>query len=110
MKYKDKWISNASDEELSLEREKVRQDFCNSDFDDNYREECYTTLGRFDREMSKRAWGDDEPKSSSIHREHGWYLPNDDDWIFIKQPFLTEPDKSNVQNGAVGNFNVDFFL
>lgn len=31
MKYKDKWISNASDEELSLEREKVRQDFCNSD-------------------------------------------------------------------------------
>lgn len=29
MKYKDKWISNATDEELSAEREKVRQDFCN---------------------------------------------------------------------------------
>ena len=26
MKYKDKWISNATDEELSAEREKVRQD------------------------------------------------------------------------------------
>lgn len=48
-------------------------------FDDNYREECHTTLGRFDREMSKRAWGNEEPQAPSIHREHGWHLPNDDD-------------------------------
>ena len=32
MKYKDKWISNATDEELSAEREKVRQGFLQSEF------------------------------------------------------------------------------
>ena len=79
MKYKEKWISNASDEELSAVREMVRQDFCNPNFDDDYREECQTTLGRFDREMSKRAWENEEPQAPSIHREHGWHLPNDDD-------------------------------
>ena len=71
--------SNATDEELSDEREKIRQDFCNPNFDDDYQEECHTTLGRFDREMSKRAWGNEEPQAPSIHREHGWHLPNNDD-------------------------------
>lgn len=72
------FLRNASDEELASEREKVRLDFCNPDLDTNYRVECQRTLGVFDREMSKRAWGDEKPHAPSYHREHGWYLPNDD--------------------------------
>lgn len=35
-------------------------------------------LRQFDKELSKRAWGSETPRPPSIHREHGWYLPNDD--------------------------------
>ena len=78
MGFGKKWFGSASDEELEIEREKVRQDFCNPTLDDDYRESCYETLGKFDKEMSKRTWGDKEPHAPSIHREHGWYLSNDD--------------------------------
>lgn len=74
----EKWLKNATDEELATEREKVRQDFCNPNFDDDYREKCHEKLGVFDAEMSKRAWGDEEPHAPSRSREHGWYLSNDD--------------------------------
>lgn len=72
------FLKDATDEELKAEREKVRLDYCNPDFDEQYRIECHKKLGRFDAEMSKRAWGDEEPHAPSYHREHGWYLPNDD--------------------------------
>lgn len=72
------FLKNATDEELDSEREKVRLDFCNPNLDKQYRIECYEKLGRFDAEKSKRAWGDEEPHAPSYHREHGWYLPNDD--------------------------------
>ena len=78
LSYSSKWLNNASDDELDTEREKVRQAFCSSG--DNYEKasKLQNTLYRFDKEMSKRAWGDEEPKAPSIHREHGWYLSNDD--------------------------------
>lgn len=72
------FLKNATDEELDAEREKVRLDFCNPDLDDDYRISCQDKLRAFDSEMSKRAWGDEEPHAPSYHREHGWYLPNDD--------------------------------
>ena len=31
------FLKNATDEELDIEREKVRLDFCNPDLDDDYR-------------------------------------------------------------------------
>ena len=34
-------------------------------------------LRRFDKELSRRAWAGEEP-GYPVHREHGWYLPNDD--------------------------------
>ena len=50
------------------------------DSGDDFYEACrYENLLRmFDKELNKRAWGDEIPHASSIHREHGRYLPNDD--------------------------------
>lgn len=72
------FLENATDDELDAEREKVRLDYCNPDLDDDYRISCQNKLSAFDSEMSKRAWGDEEPHAPNYHREHGWYLPNDD--------------------------------
>ena len=78
MGFSKKWFSSASDEELETEREKVRQEYCASGDDFDKACELQETLYEFDDEMSKRAWGDEEPHAPSYHREHGWYLPNDD--------------------------------
>lgn len=76
--YSSKWFENATDAELDTAREKVRLDYCSSG--DDFKAACslQNLLGRFDKEMSKRAWGNETPHAPSIHREHGWYLPNDD--------------------------------
>lgn len=76
--YSSKWFKNATDAELGTAREKVRLDYCSSG--DDFKAACslQNLLGRFDKEMSKRAWGNETPHALSIHREHGWYLPNDD--------------------------------
>ena len=76
--YSSKWFENATDAELDIAREKVRLDYCSSG--DDFKAACslQNLLGRFDKEMSKRAWGNENPHAPSIHREHGWYLSNDD--------------------------------
>jgi hypothetical protein len=76
--YSSKWFENATDAELDTAREKVRLDYCSSG--DDFKAACslQNLLGRFDKEMSKRAWGNETPHAPSIHREHGMYLPNDD--------------------------------
>ena len=78
MGFGKKWFSSASDEELETEREKVRQEYCSSGDDFDRACELQETSYKFDEEMSKRAWDDEEPHAPSIHREHGWYLSNDD--------------------------------
>ena len=72
------FLKQGSYEELKSAREKIRQDFCNPTLDNRYREECRRKLDRFDAELSKRAWGNETPRPPSYHREHGYYLPNDD--------------------------------
>ena len=76
--YSSKWFKKATDAELNAAREKVRLDYCASG--DDFKAACslQNLLEIFDKEMSKRAWGDEIPHAPSIHREHGWYLPNDD--------------------------------
>ncbi len=76
--YSSNWFSNATDAELNSEREKIRLAYCSSgnSLSDAIRLE--SLLHRFDEEISKRSWGDEIPHAPSIHREHGWYLPNDD--------------------------------
>lgn len=76
--YSSKWFEKASDDVLSAEREKVRIDYCSSGRDFTKASRLQNLLWRFDEEMRKRAWGDEIPHAPRIHREHGWYLPNDD--------------------------------
>ena len=77
--YSDNWFKTASDAELESEREKVRQAFCSAGDDTNRAIELQNLLHRFDMEQSERAWGGEIPRASTRHREHGWYLPNDDE-------------------------------
>lgn len=76
--YSSDWFSKATDAELDLEREKVRLAYCSSGADFSEASRLQNLLWRFDKEMSKRVWDDEIPHAPSIHREHGWYLPNDD--------------------------------
>lgn len=76
--YNSKWLTTATDAELDIEREKVRVAYCSSGTDDHAASFLQNLLWRFDEEISKRAWGDESPHAPTIHREHGWYLPNDD--------------------------------
>lgn len=69
--YSSKWFESVTDETLSTEREKVRLAYCSSG--DNFSEasRLQNLLWRFDKEMSKRTWGDETPHAPGIHREHG---------------------------------------
>lgn len=76
--YTSKWFESVTDEALSTEREKVRLEYCSSGDTFSESSRLQNLLWRFDKEMSKRAWDDEIPHAPSVHREHGWYLPNDD--------------------------------
>lgn len=71
-KYSNEWISSLSDDEWEKEREEVRLRHCEGDWD------AMGVLGRFDDEWHRRN-DDGKPRTPPAHREHGWYLPNDDD-------------------------------
>ena len=74
-KYSDNWFASKSDDELETEREKVRLAHCSGD------EKAWNILEIFDNEMRKRAniGHENEEYKYPKHREHGWYLSNDDD-------------------------------
>ena len=76
--YSSKWFETVSDAVLEQEREKVRVAYCKSGYDDAATCALQKLLWRFDDEMSKRAWAGRTPTGPSYHREHGWYLANDD--------------------------------
>ena len=64
-----------SDEELEEEREALRLRYVSG-------EDQYDELHRYDEEMTRRAneaYHRESPNPPAPrHREHGWYLPNDD--------------------------------
>lgn len=76
--YSTKWFQTASDEELNIEREKIRLDWCSTGNSLSEGDRLYDLLHRFDDEMIRREWEDEKPCPPKVHREHGWYLPNDD--------------------------------
>lgn len=76
--YSSKWFETVTDETLNTEREKVRLAYCSSGNNFSEASRLQNLLWRFDKEMNKRAWGDEIPHAPSFHREHGWYLSNDD--------------------------------
>ena len=71
-----KTLKAASDEELAFEYEELRLSWL-KDGDSGKRNKMY----RINDEMVKRAnekYEKEHPNAKPRHREHGWYLPNDD--------------------------------
>lgn len=77
--YGNSWFKSASDSDLDTEREKIRVAFCSAGDDFDLACELQELLWKFDAEMNERAWAGEDPHGPAFHREHGWYLPNDDD-------------------------------
>lgn len=78
IKYSSDWLKTASLEELKTEREKVQADYRNPELDIDYRGDLWDLLLEFDTAIGEKQWEGQEPKGPAFHREHGWYLPNDD--------------------------------
>jgi len=78
IEYSSKWFNKATLDELNIEREKVRMDYVNPNLDIEYRAGLWNVLNAFDNAISKKQWAGKEPTGPAFHREHGWYLPNDD--------------------------------
>ncbi|WP_223690994.1 hypothetical protein [Leifsonia poae] len=70
-----------SDTELEDEREALRLRYVSSGDDIDRASRLYNELLRYDEEMTRRAnevYARENPDATTRHREHGWYLPNDD--------------------------------
>ncbi|MFJ4774060.1 hypothetical protein ACIP88_33975 [Streptomyces uncialis] len=72
-----------SDKELEDEREALRQRYVSSgDVTVTEADKLYDELHRYDEEIRRRAnkaYARENPNPPEPrHREHGWYLPNDD--------------------------------
>ena len=70
-----------SDEELEEKHEALRQRYVSSE-DSGDASNLYDELHRYDGEMTRRAneahHRENPNPPEPRHREHGWYLPNDD--------------------------------
>ena len=76
IKYTRKWFKLASDEVLSREREAHRIPAFRDG--NSY---SMSVIERIDKEMSQRykeKHSNEHIETKTRHREHGWYLPNDD--------------------------------
>ena len=79
-KYTNYWFKHASLDELNSEREIVQwQGYNNPQLDDDFREKCHELLYKFDEWIRKKQYCDNDDWKPPAHREHGWYLSNDDD-------------------------------
>ncbi len=79
------WLKSASEDELRARKAKITSDtdwrsgsILDGDFDDEIE-----ALDAIDEEINQREWDhynseDHSNESYGVHREHGWYLPNDD--------------------------------
>ncbi len=74
------FFRTASDKKLSKKRETIREKR-NSSYDEKKYDKYFWKLNRYDNEMTRRAnkkYKKENPNAKTRHREHGWYLPNDD--------------------------------
>ena len=78
-KYTSSWMQSASLDELESARAEVATDYGNVTLDIDYRGDLWDLLLEFDVAIGKKSWEGQEPQGPAFHREHGWYLPNDDD-------------------------------
>jgi len=73
-------LNSLSDQELEEQREALRLRYVASQNVDEATD-LYNELDRYDDEMTRRAnetYARENPDATTRHREHGWYLPNDD--------------------------------
>jgi len=77
-KYSNKWYEAASDDVLKREREMVRKQYCAAGDNYSLAVRLEKLLQRLDSELSNRAWNGRTDYGYPKHREHGWYLTNDD--------------------------------
>ena len=73
-------LASASDEELSESYEKLRLEWL-KDQNERTNQIKRNNMHVIDREMVRRAnekYEKEHPNAETQHREHGWYLPNDD--------------------------------
>lgn len=73
----DKWFQKSSVEELQRARELIQKDYLNPKLSDDYRNECWNMLHKFDDAISKIKW-DGTEYGYPVHSSHGWYLSSDD--------------------------------
>lgn len=79
------WLKAADEDELRSKKSEIESStgwqsgsILDGDFDDEIE-----ALDAIDEEINQRSWNqynseDHSGKSYGVHREHGWYLPNDD--------------------------------
>lgn len=79
------WLNSSTDDELRDKKSEIEADtdwdsgsILDGDFDKELE-----ALDEIDEELNKRSWNrynseDHSNDSYGVHREHGWYLPNDD--------------------------------
>jgi len=77
-KYSLEWIKGLTDSEWEKEREIVRQNSINSKLSLSEITRWENLRHLFDKVKSERDWAGKTPQGPAVHREHGWYLPNDD--------------------------------
>jgi len=73
----ESWLETASDEELSDGYEEKRLDWVEKGEGDTTPE-----MRKINNEMNRRdneKYEKENPNAKPVPREHGWYLPNDDD-------------------------------
>ena len=79
------WLKSSDEEELRSKKDEISSNtdwlsgsILDGDFDDEIE-----AIDSIDEELNQRAWDkynseDHSNDSYGVHREHGWYLPNDD--------------------------------
>ena len=73
----DRRLKNASLEDLRKWRDSIHQMYMNPNEDIETRSICLDALGVIDKYIADKEW-DGKEIGFPVHREHGWYLSNDD--------------------------------
>ena len=83
--FSKRWLSSSDDDLLRKRKKEIISEtdwdsgsVLNGDFD-----EVLEAMDAIDEELNQRDWDrynreDHSNKNYGVHREHGWYLPNDD--------------------------------
>lgn len=79
------WLKSSDDDELRTRKSEIESgtDWSSGSILDGDFDTEIEAIDAIDEELNQRAWDgynseDHSNESYGVHREHGWYLPNDD--------------------------------